>query len=665
MSHIYREKREIPIPENGYINKHDGRVFVFLPSDGNAKKRDCKRMNIGKAATEKTMYANENFRFYFPELWEKYYGGSDGKMKYVLHPGMYALTLGICHQNGLYARLLDVFGPADANLMIDYAMYSIMDHSNVSLGYSDRMSSEVMFSHNWACSDSKLSEFFGRKITEEQSYDFRSKWLDECVKRNVTNAWISIDGSNNDCVSQSCALATEGEAKSGKNIPVVSYMYAVCAETGLPLTFDVYHGSSVDSKAFHKVIELLNGHGITVKGIIIDRGFAAEDVLDHIRSMNLPFVVMLKSDCYGYTDMVEKHWQEIKARVDHLVNENALFGMSEQHRIFKKSSPNDFVNVFYDMTNGCARAAVLISKVVKAKKEMDAAAERGEKPAPPAQLRKYFRITQNPDETFNVVYDNSIWQNDVDRKGFSAIGTSHDFGVEETDRIYNLRSSSEIQYSYIKTQLGSSVTRVHPTDSVISKFLVCFVSSIIRNEIQQNCKKLGLSTNSTIREIDRIEMLLQQNRNYIAIHNETTRAKLLLARFDILPGDFDIIAAEVTSRFTSSMESLERKKPQHTVTKREPGRPKKNSGNETTDTEKTDPAAPKQKTRGRPKGSRNKKTLERERLIAEGKIKLPEKRSPGRPKGSKNKPKTDQPPKEKRSPGRPKGSKNKIYAWMG
>ena len=147
------------------------------------------------------------------------------------------------------------------------------------------------------------------------------------------------------------------------------------------------------------------------------------------------------------------------------------------------------------------------------------------------------------------------------------------------------------------------------------------MSSIIRNEIQQNCKKLGLSTNSTIREIDRIEMLLQQNRNYIAIHNETTRAKLLLARFDILPGDFDIIAAEVTSRFTSSMESLERKKPQHTVTKREPGRPKKNSGNETTDTEKTDPATPKQETRGRPKGSRNKKTLERERLIAEGKIK--------------------------------------------
>ncbi|WP_405297425.1 transposase, partial [Methanobrevibacter sp.] len=576
MSHIYREKREIPIPENGYINKHDGRVFIFIPSDNNAKKRDCKRMNIGKAATEKTMYANENFRFYFPELWEKYYGGSNGKMKYVMHPGMYALTLGVCHKNGLYDLLLDVFGPVDANLMIDYSMYSIMDHSNVSLGYRDRMSSEVMFSHNGASSDTKISEFFSRNITEEKGYDFRSKWLDKCVEKNVTDAWISIDGSNNDCVSNSCILATEGKAKSGKNTPIVSYMYAVCAETGLPLTFDVYHGGSVDSKAFHKVIELLNGHGITVKGIIIDRGFATEEVLEHIRSMNLPFVVMLKSDSYGYMDMVEKHWMKVKVRMNHIVNENGLFGMSERHRIFKKSSPDDFVSIFYDMTNGCARAATLINKVVKAKKEMVAAMADGKKPVPPANLKKYFQITEKSDGTYDVVYDINTWQNDVDRKGFSAIGTSHDFGIEETDRIYNLRNSSEIQYSYIKTQLGSNVTRVHSTDAVLSKFLVCFVSSIIRNEIQRSCKNLGLSTNSTIQEIDRIEILLQQNHNYIAIHNETSRAKLLLASFDILPSDFDIIAAEVTSRFTSSFESLERKKPQHTVTKRKPGRPKKN-----------------------------------------------------------------------------------------
>ena len=45
------------------------------------------------------------------------------------------------------------------------------------------------------------------------------------------------------------------------------------------------------------------------------------------------------------------------------------------------------------------------------------------------------------------------------------------------------------------------------------------------------------------------------------------------------------------------------------------------------------PEAPKRKP-GRPKGSKNKKTLEREALLAQS---LLPKRGPGRPKGSKNK----------------------------
>jgi hypothetical protein len=69
----------------------------------------------------------------------------------------------------------------------------------------------------------------------------------------------------------------------------------------------------------------------------------------------------------------------------------------------------------------------------------------------------------------------------------------------------------------------------------------------------------------------------------------------------------------------------------------------------------------KRKKRGRPKGSKNKKTLERERLEKEN---PPIKRKRGRPKGSKNKKTLEreamEPPKSKRRPGRPKGSKNKA-----
>ena len=656
MSHIYREKREIPIPENGHINKHDGRVFVFLPAAGNARMRDLKRMNIGRAATEKTMYPNENFRFYFPDLWEKYYGGTADPLKRVLRPGMYALILGISYENGLYERLLEVFGAAGANLLLDYAMDAVGDYSAESPESPDSRSSEVRFSETERGADEAEEaeagneELFGRGITAEQCSDFMSKWLHECLKRNVSQAWIAIDGSHNDGESQSFGA---------------NYLCAVSAENGLPIAFSAYQGISEDVGDLHRIIALLNVHGIIVKGIILDPGFATQEMLDHLRSLHLPFAMMLRPDSYGYAAMLEKHGREIRGRLDHLVNGEGIFGIAEKRRIFEKSSPDDFLHLFYDLTKGSAAAASLIRQAVKAKKDMDAAGARGEKPVPPEHLRKYFRITENPDGAFAADYDNDVLQKVIDRQGFTVIGTSEDFGPGETYRIYSLRGSPQSGGS---PQHAVSSAGASSPDTAISRFLAYFVSGIIRNEIERRCHKLGLDMNAAMREIAGIEIMLQQNGNYLAIHNETARARLLLASFDILPEDFDVIAAEVTARFASAADSSEetnpvRKKPPRAFIKREPGRPKQESGSETANPGETDSGTPKQETRGRPKGSRNRKTLERERLLAEGKISLPEKRSPGRPKGSKNKPKTDE-PKEKRGPGRPRGSKNKIHPWM-
>lgn len=697
MSHIYTEKEAIPIPENAYIDITDARVFIFVPMGANVPLRYRKRMNIGKAASKTMMYPNDSFRLYFPHLWEKYYGPEDSKFRYILHPGMYALTLGVCYGNGLYETMLKTFGPKPSNRIIDYAMYMIMTQSNVSLGYGDRMMYEVMFSQDGGCSDTLLSAFFAKGFGYDTNYDFRSKWLDKCVANGVTKAWISIDGSNNDCVSQSCALALSGEAKSGKNVSIVSYMYAVCAETGIPLTYDVYHGNMVDSKAFEKIIAMLTGHNIQIQGFILDRGFAYETVLDHIRSLGYPFVVMLKSDTWGYSDMMESHWQEIKVNVEKLVSADGIFGVSEQHRIFKNSADTDFVNLYYDMNNGTARACTLIGKVLQAKKEMEADCLKGKEPHAPQKLQKYFNIHRQDDGAWQVETLFEIWQKDVDMKGFSAIGSSNDFGVAETNRIYKLRNCVEVQFKYIKTQLGSDVTRVHSTDSIVNKFMVCFVASVIRNEIERACKKHNLKTNAAIKEVDRIEMLLHTNRNYIAIHNESDKAKTLLACFDILPQDFDTIAAEVTERLTSPFENHERTKPNHDgASKRRPGRPKGSGkkqqqqsqpnetpctetpaangdtstgssfgGQNSNEREQTASDAPansevQKRSPGRPKGSKNKKTLEIERLISEGKMQPPAKGKAGRPKGSKNKPKDpNEPPKIKRKPGRPKGAKNK------
>ncbi len=68
----------------------------------------------------------------------------------------------------------DMYG----NILMDYAMYSILERSDVSLLFPDRMAQRVLFSKD-CVSDSRLSDFFQGKITEDDNAAFRSQWLDE------------------------------------------------------------------------------------------------------------------------------------------------------------------------------------------------------------------------------------------------------------------------------------------------------------------------------------------------------------------------------------------------------------------------------------------------------------------------------------------------------
>ena len=620
MAHIYWELKEIPRPAGSYINKSDGRVFVF--SSGDAPVRKSRRKVIGHATSETMMHPNDTFRYLFPNLWNEHYGS--GKLpEHILHSGLYALTLGIGHETGLYRILQNVYGPLYGNILMDYAMYSILERSDVSLLFPDRMAQRVLFSKD-CVSDSWLSDFFQGKISEDDNAAFRSQWLDECKRRGVTKAWISIDGSNNNCDAAACGLAEKGHAKSRKNTNIVSYMYAVNAEDGRPITYTVSNGGKVDSKAIQKMAAILSSHGIEAEGVILDRAFCTHDVFELLDRLGYPYVVMLPSDTFGHSQMVAQHSETIRWRVPYAVGEKGLFGISEKKRLFHGHTEEAFVNLFFDASNGSQRALSLISKIVKATKVLKAEIQKGKRPVVPQALAKYISLRQEGD-TLCVEHDYARWQKDMDLKGFCSIASSEDFGPEEVDRIYHLRDSSETQYAILKSQLGYDVTRVHSTPSIQNKFCACFMAAIIRSEIMNACKALGYATNQMIREVDRIELLLLPNGTYTAIHDESARAKELLSLFDIIPSDFDSIATEVNNRLSSSMTSQVRVKPSHEKQgSRQRGRPAKAKA--------AAPTKPKQKP-GRPKGSVKKATPAQQEEVV--------KRKPGRPKGSKNKPKAD------------------------
>jgi len=639
MAHIYWELKEIPQPAGSYINKSDGRVFVFISGDTPVRK--SKRKVIGHATSETMMHPNDIFKYLYPNLWTEHYG-PDKLPEHILHAGLYALTLGIGYETGLYPIVQNAYGPLHGNILMDYAMYSILEQSDVSMHFPDRMAQHVLFSKD-CHSDSWLSDFFQGKVTENDNAVFRSLWLDECKRRGITKAWVSIDGSNNDCVAVSCDLAEKGHAKSGKNTNIISYMYAVNAGDGRPITYTVSNGGKVDSKAFQKMATLLSSHGIQIEGVILDRAFCTHEVFELLDRLGYPYVVMLQSDTFGHTQMVAEHSETIRWRVPYTVGEKGLFGLSKKKKLFCQHPEEAFINLFFDASNGSQRALTLIAKIQKATKEIQLEIQKGKKPVVPPSLAKYISLRQE-DHTLSVVHDYGKWQKDVDLKGFCSIASSEDFGPEEVDRIFHLKEASAIQCAILKSQLGYDVTRVHSTPSIQNKFAACFIAAIIRSEIMNACKTIGHATNQMVRELDRIELILLPNGTYTAIHDESARAKELLGLYDIIPSDFDSIASDVNNRLASSMNSQVRVKPSHEKQEsRKRGRPAK--------TKESAPTEPKRKP-GRPKGSVKK--------VGPAPLEEAVKRRPGRPKGSKNKGKTDalaSPDKQGR--GRPEGAKSK------
>lgn len=643
MSHIYREFHEIPIPPDAHINHSDGRVFL-MSDDGTGTMR---RQVIGIAASDETMHPNSLFKFLFPELWKQYFG-EDNLPEHQLHVGMYAASLGIGYSCGLYPVLHDVYGPLYGNAVMDYCMYSIMKRTDTTQLYYDSMVNQVKFS-DVTYEDGWFSDMFRNHMSANANHQFRIQWLKQCAARGTSKAWICIDGSNNDIALTDSCIAEKGKAKSGKNSDLVSFIWAVSAEDGTPLTYFVNNGGMADSKAFQVIISFLKSAGIEIAGVILDKGFCGYDTVKTIKELGYSYVLILKSNTSAYQQMLSEHSEDIRWKVEHVINDMGVFGITQKCRLFEKHDETATVGLFFDGINSGERSTKLIRKIISAKKKAEKDILEGNEPSVPHELSAFFTI-QKKENTWSVSCNYNVWQKEIDGKGFYAIATSAEMDAQTLYRTYYLRDASEKQFMIMKSQLGFDTTRVHSDKSVESKFAVCFAASIIRSEIMKACRKLEEDTNRAILRLNRINLILMVDGIYKSVNTITAEQQSLLKKFGIKPDHFSQFADDVNKRMNNPINSQIHIMPSDTKEKKKAGRPPKEKSPEEN--------KPKGKP-GRPKGSKNKKTIQKE-MEAAVQNEEKQKRSPGRPKGSKNKKKTNvKTTPVKRGPGRPKGSKNK------
>ncbi len=668
MGHIFWNKHEIPIPENGLVNSSDGRVFIMHRDETGRQHRTT----IGHATSKTTMHPNANFRYLYPDLWREYYGEDESVPCHELHVGLYSLFLASAWKTKLYPIMQKVFGPQNTNVMLDYAMYCVHARNISTQLMVDSMYSHMFFSEKLN-SDSWYSDFFENELSLDVVHQFKIEWVKQYSKTSP-KAWICIDGSNNDCLVSDSSIAEYGNDKSHKGLPIYGYMWAVSATDGMPLTYFVNNGGKIDCKAFERMAKFLADTGIEIAGVILDRGFATEDVLKLIKDCGYEYIVMLKSSCLGFQTMFDKHAEKIRQQVKYSVNDRGLFGITDKAQVFGSGTEQAYIGLYYNNISSSYSTNHLISQVFNAANTLKAEIARGKhlsKLSIPKKMKRYLYL-DGTEEKPEVKFYYDEWQKDINGKGYSAIASSKDLSAKEITELYDLRDVSEKQFACLKSQLGCDVTRVHTDQRIEAKMAICFIACIVRTVIQKACSSLMLDTNKVILEADRTIFTLQSSGRYQAIYDCSQDMRSVYKAFGLTNDHFDYFADELNQRSnpihsqTRSMPDFN-KKAQEEKAKEDQEKAKQDKDDKKAEDKDKKQDKPKGKG-GRHKGSKNKKTIEREKKlqedIASGKYVPPAKRGPGRPKGSKNKKTLEREAKlkaqqEKRGRGRPKGSKNK------
>ena len=476
------------------------------------------------------MYPTTQYREMFPDKWKALTGNTVAPT--VKRIGLFALSQAINAKVGVKDLLDQFYGTETSNAVIDYALYSIRQRTDVLSAYQDCVKEELLYSDSIR-SDSWYSALFAHRMTKEQSLQFRKAWALQCRKDGAGGVWLCIDGSNDDCRSKGVEISEKGAAKSKKDVNIISFTYAV-TEQGLPVAFDLYQGGLVDAKAMKKVIDFLDGCGIQLKGVILDRGYCSQPALEYLNGNGIPYIIMVKGEPEGFGAVAAMYGQKIRMNADYLIEGTYLFGVQQKVQLLQNYKHDDYVTLFFDYRNGSDRVTALLKNLYKALDQAKAAIAKGNTPKIEPKLSDMISVTvQTVDgrEQACAKIDAAQLQKAIDDKGLYSIVSSQKMTPAEVHAKYASRDSAETQFMILKTQLGYGTVRLQRTNSVYSKFLAAFVASILRYEIELASKPLDRAASQMIREVDLLEMRKVSDM-YAFTHTEKQRTVDLFSNLD-------------------------------------------------------------------------------------------------------------------------------------
>lgn len=541
-------KVKIPSDSAGITRKKiKGTTYIYYSYEHNYSSEKGytvpKSTSIGKCTDDEPdlMYPNTNFLKFFPseELPETKGGAHRSGC---LRIGTYLVLRRIIAEYHLDEMIGNIIGK-NSGLFLDLAVYSIIAENNAGQYYPDYAFNHPLFTDRMKIySDSKVSAFIN-SITGDQSRAFLDEWNEK--QDHSQKIYISYDSTNKNCQAGDIDFVEYGHPKEDTGAPVINYSVAYDRNNAKPLYYEDYPGSIVDVSQLQYMLEKAGGYGYKNVGFILDRGYFSKENIHYMDKYGYEFVIMMK----GMKELVKSLVLEVKGTFEedrrYSIRDYKVSGITVKKQLYPSDEKERYFHIFYNDRKRSSEHEAIEAKIDRMaeclhKHEGTKYEIKG------SGFAKYFDLIYynkgKKDEKF--MYGRELCDvinEEIRLCGYFVIITSEKMTAAQALKLYKSRDASEKLFRGDKSYLGNKSFRVHTSESVHAKIFIEFVALIIRSrfytclkeQMQKNGKKNYMTVPAAIRELEKIELIRQSDREYRMDYAVTATQKEILKAFNM------------------------------------------------------------------------------------------------------------------------------------
>ncbi len=539
-------KVKIPDAEQGITRKNIKGVTYIYYSYGrkyDAQKKYTVPLNttIGKSVEGEPdmMYPNTNFLKFFPDIDIPEEKGTELRSG-CLRIGMFIVLRRIIAEYHLEKMLGEIIG-RDSGLFLDLCAYTIVAENNAGQYYPDYAFNHPLFTSGMRIyGDSKVSDFIN-SITRDQSIAFQNEW--NATHDHREKIYISYDSTNKNCQAGDLDFVEYGHPKENQGEAVVNYSIAYDRNNSVPLFYEAYPGSIVDIAQLQYMLEKANGYGYKRVGFILDRGYFSKENIHYMDKCGYDFVIMMK----GMKDVVKELVLEVKGSFEenreHSIRAYKVSGITVKKQLYPSDAKERYFHIYYNERKKSSEHEALESKIDRLKEVLKN--QEGKKETFGKGFGHYFDLIyfHEGESDARFMYGRErydVINEEIRLCGYFVIITSEKMTAEAALDLYKSRDASEKLFRGDKSYLGNRSFRIQSNESMHAKIFIEFVALILRNRFHTYLKEQIINSGkrqnymtvpAALRELEKIEMVRQPDKNYRLDHAVTAVQKELLKAF--------------------------------------------------------------------------------------------------------------------------------------